>query len=305
MNWFRQNRWLGSFLILFGLATLLALFFLWRARAAFAQATTRFEAAATERTRLERLDPFPSDPNYEKMKFYFDDYTGAVEKMKNDLKERMLPISPLAPNEFQSRLRQVTLATMEKARVNRVQLPRTFYMGFEEFASSLPATAAAPLLGQQLSQIQLLMNILIDARVDSITALKRTKLPEEGGAVAATPAPAATGKSRAAPVAPKVFERNVVDLTFVASQPAARKVLNQIASSSQQFYIIRTLYVKNEKDKGPPRQGGEANTGTAGVGSTPVPGSSAPPSTGGGLKFIVGTEHIQAAIKVEMLRFKF
>jgi hypothetical protein len=306
MNWFRQNRWLGSFLILFGLATLLAIWFLWRARGAFAEATTRFEAAVTERSRLERLDPFPSDPNYEKMKFYFDDYTAGVDKMKEDLKARMLPIAPLAPNEFQSRLRQVTLATMEKARVNKVQLPRTFYMGFEEFASSLPAAAAAPLLGQQLSQIALLMNILIDARVDSVTALKRTKLPEETGAAApSTPPPAAGAKTATTTAGPKVFERNIVDLTFVATQPTARKVLNQIASSSQQFYIIRTLYVKNEKDKGPPRQGGEANTGTAGVGSTPVPGSSAPPSTGGGLKFIVGTEHIQAAIKVEMLRFKF
>jgi hypothetical protein len=306
MNWFRQNRWLGSFLILFGLATLLAIWFLWRARGAFAEATTRFEAAVTERSRLERLDPFPSDPNYEKMKFYFDDYTAGVDKMKEDLKARMLPIAPLAPNEFQSRLRQVTLATMEKARVNKVQLPRTFYMGFEEFASSLPAAAAAPLLGQQLSQIALLMNILIDARVDSVTALKRTKLPEEtGGAAPSTPPPAAGAKTATTTAGPKVFDRNIVDLTFVATQPTARKVLNQIASSSQQFYIIRTLYVKNEKDKGPARQGGEANTGTAGVGSTPAPGSSAPPSTGGALKFIVGTEHIQTAIKVEMLRFKF
>ncbi|PYL06542.1 MAG: hypothetical protein DME34_08730 [Verrucomicrobia bacterium] len=305
MNWFRQNRWLGSFLILFGLATLLSLFFLWRARGAFAEATTRFEAAATERNRLERLDPFPSDPNYEKMKFYFDDYTAAVDKMKEDLKVRMLPIAPLAPNEFQSRLRQVTLATMEKARVNKVQLPRTFYMGFEEFASSLPTTAAAPLLGQQLSQIALLMNILIDARIDGVTALKRTKLPEEGGAATSTPPPPAAGaKTAAAPAAPKVFERNVIDLTFVATQPAARKVLNQIASSSQQFYIVRTLYVKNEKDKGPAREGGEANAGAAAAGSTPALATSAP-GGGGALKFIVGTEHVQTAVKVEMLRFKF
>jgi hypothetical protein len=307
MNWFRQNRWLGWFLILFGLATLLALFFLWRSRSAFAQATTRFDVAATERGRLERLDPFPSDPNYEKMKFYFDDYTAAVDKMKADLKERMLPIAPLAPNEFQSRLRQVTLATMEKARVNKVQLPRTFYMGFEEFASSLPTTAAAPLLGQQLSQIALLMNILIDARIDSVTALKRTKLPEEGGAVTSTPPPVLTGKTAPAPAGTKVFERNVVDLTFVASQPTARKVLNQIASSSQQFYIIRTLYVKNEKSTGPPREGGEAaNAGGAAPGSTP-PAGATPSGPGGGaaLKFIVGTEHIQTSIKLEMLRFKF
>ena len=307
MNWFRQNRWLGSFLILFALAALLSLFFLWRVRGAFAAATTRFEAAAAERGRLERLDPFPSDSNYEKMKFYFDDYTAAVDKTKEELKLRMLPIAPLAPNEFQSRLRQVTLATMEKARVNKVQLPRTFYMGFEEFASSLPSTAAAPLLGQQLSQIAFLMNILIDARVDIVTTLKRTKLPEEGGAATPTPPPAARTKTAAATAGPKVFERNVVDLTFVAPQSAARKVLNQITSSSQQFYIIRTLYVKNEKDKGPPREGGESNPGAAGAAPSPGPASSATAAPGGGgaLKFIVGTEHVQTSVKVEMLRFKF
>jgi hypothetical protein len=301
MSWFRQNRWLGSFLIFFGLAAALSLFFLWRARSAFAEATARFETASTEHARLERLDPFPSDANYEKMKFYLDDYSAAIEKMKEDLKQRMLPIAPLAPNEFQSRLRQVTLATMEKARTSKVQLPRTFYMGFEEFASSLPTAAAAPLLGQQLSQVALLMNILIDAKVDSVTALKRTKLPEEGGA-AATPAPAGGAPKTATPA--PVFERNVVDLTFVAGQSAARKVLNQIASSSQQFYIIRTLYVRNEKEKGPPR---EAAGGEAIPAGTPTSGFAAPSPSGGGgaLKFIVGLEHVQTSVRIEMLRFKF
>jgi hypothetical protein len=300
MTWFRHNRWLGTFLIVFGLATLLALFLLWRARGAFAEATARFETAAAERARLERLDPFPSDSNYEKMKFYLDDYSTGIDKMKKDLKERMLPIPPLAPNEFQSRLRQVTAATMEKARTNKVQLPRTFYMGFEEFASSLPTAAAAPLLGQQLSQIALLMNTLIDARVDSVTALKRTKLPEEGGAVSSTPAPGRSGK--AAPSSPQVFERNVVDLSFIAGQPAARKVLNQITSSTQQFYILRTVYVRNEKEKGPPREGAGSEPA-----ATPASGLPAPSRTPGGtaLKFIVGNEHVQTSIRIEMLRFKF
>jgi hypothetical protein len=300
MNWFRQNRWLGSFLVLLGLAGLLSLFFLWRARSAFAQANQRFESALAERNRLERLDPFPSDANYEKMKFYLDDYTAGIDKMKAELQLRMLPITPLAPNEFQSRLRQVTLATMEKARTSKVQLPRTFYMGFEEFASSLPTAAAAPLLGQQLSQIALLMNIIIDGKVDGVTALKRTKLPEEGGATP-TPAPGTARKGTTPPGA-KVFERNVVDLTFVAGQPAARKVLNQIASSSQQFFIIRTLYVRNEKDKGPPREGASAEAAAA---ATPS-GLAAPrPTPGSGLKFIVGSEHVQTSIRVEMLRFTF
>jgi hypothetical protein len=182
-----------------------------------------------------------------------------------------------------------------------VQLPRTFYMGFEEFASSLPSTAAAPLLGQQLSQTATLLNILIDGRVDSITELKRTKLREEGGAAAATPG-ASPAKKGAAPSAAQVFQRNVVDLTFVAGQPAARKVLNQIASSSQQFYLIRTLYVRNEKEKGPPREGAEASSAAA----TPPSGFAVPrPSPAGTLKFIVGNEHVQTSIRVEMLRFTF
>jgi hypothetical protein len=301
MTWFRQNRWLGSFLIIFGLAAALSFFFLWRARSAYAQANGRFESALADRNRLERLDPFPSDANYEKMKFYLDDYTTAVDKMKEDLKLRMLPIPPLAPNEFQSRLRQVTLTTMEKARTHKVQLPRTFYMGFEEFASSLPTAAAAPLLGQQLSQIALLMNIMIDSKVDGVTALKRTKLPEEGGP---PPTSAAGRKPGTATPGPKVFERHVVDLTFQATPAAARKALNQIVSSSQQFYIIRTLYVRNEKDKGPPREGGGAEPAAT---ATPAAGAAANPSPtpGGALKFIVGTEHVQTSIRVEMLRFTF
>jgi len=301
MNWFRQNRWLGGFLIIFGGATLLSLVFVWRARSAFTEANAQFNTTANERNRLERLDPFPSDPNYEKMKFYLEDYSAAVDKIKEDLKIRMLPITPLAPNEFQSRLRQVTLTTIEKARANKVRLPRTFYMGFEEFASSLPSTAAAPLLGQELSQIALLMNTLIDARVDSLTALKRTKLPEEGGPAAGTPAPS-PGRKGATTAGGQVIERNIVDLTFTAGSTAARKVLNQIASSGQQFYIIRTLYVRNEKDKGPPREGAEA-AATAPTPPNPFPAPSAAPA--GALKFIVGNEHIQASVRVELLRFKF
>jgi hypothetical protein len=90
----------------------------------------------------------------------------------------------------------------------------------------------------------------------------------------------------------------------VAGQPAARKVLNQIASSSQQFYIVRTLYVRNEKDKGPPREGASAEAAAA---ATPSGFAAPSPTPGGGgpLKFIVGNEHVQTSIRVEMLRFTF
>ena len=107
--------------------------------------------------------------------------------------------------------------------------------------------------------------------------------------------------------APKLFERNIVEATFVSTPAAARKVLNQIAGASQQFFIVRLLHVRNEKDKGPPREG---SADTAGVGAT-----DSSPATAGSpgakttmptpLNFIVGNERIETFVRIEIVRFTF
>jgi hypothetical protein len=302
MNWFQQNRWLGTFLVVFGICGLIAgvLFFL--ARSNWNSARSVFDTAAAERSRLERLDPFPNDANYRKMKVLLENYSAALDKLKEELKTQALPAPPLAPNEFQSRLLQTMLATTQKARVNKVKLPAIFYLGFDPFVTSLPnSNETARLLGQELSQIQMLINILLDARVDSVTSLQRMPLPEERG-VASAPSPAPTRGRKpvnAVVAEPKMLERNVVDLSFKASPSAARKMLNQIASSPAQFYIIRTLHVRNEKDKGPPREKTAETNPPANAPSAPSQPANAP------LNFIVGNEHIEISARVEMLRFTF
>ena len=290
MNWFRQNRWLGAFLIVFAGAMLLALLFLWRARSGFEAANARLNDSLNEQSRLERLSPFPSEANFEKTKVHLGNYSTTLDKVKEELKTRVLPVAPLAPNEFQAKLRQVTASALDKARGNNVKLPPAFHLGFDEYTARLPEASAAPLLGQELSQIALLLDYVIGARVDAVTTLKRMPIAEERGLAAATPAPK-PGAGATGPPGPKMVERNIVDLAFSASPPAARTVLNQIASSSQQFYIIRTLYVHNQQDKGPPREEG------AKAQPSPAPNAA--------LKFIVGTEHLDVSARIEMLRFTF
>jgi hypothetical protein len=252
---------------------------------------------------LQGLNPFPNDPNYRKLQGYLENYKAALDKFKDILKTEVAPAPPLAPNEFQSRLRQASLAAEERARTNNVKLPDKFQLGFDEFARTMPGTAVAPLLGQELSQVQMVINILLDAKVDSITSFRRHPLPEER-ATSPTPAPtpgvrrAAVVKPGATP-APKLIERNLVDVTFKAAPGAARKVVNEITSSTGQFFIIRTLYVHNEKDKGPPREKAGA--------PTPPPSPQASPGQEGAaaLNFIVGTEHVEVSATIEMLRFTF
>ena len=300
--WFQQNRALGTLLIVFGVCALFAAVLLYWRWGAWRDARQTFGQAAAERGRLEQLDPFPNDTNYRKLQSYLDRYSTALDKFKDELKNGIVPAPPLAPNEFQSRLRQATVATLGRAQTNNVKLPDKFQLGFDQFAMALPDTAVAPLLGQELSQIQMLINILLDAKVDSVTSLHRAPMPEERKSLLTpTPSPAAGRKAPATKTAtppPTPLQRNIVDVTFKATPAAARKVLNEIANSSGQFFIIRTLYVHNEKDKGPPRQRtGEPTPPAASQTASPQPGAAAP------LSFIVGNEHIEISATIEMLRF--
>ena len=300
MNWFRQNRALGTLLIVFGSCAVFAGILLYWRWAGWSDARQAFDQAATERSRLEHLDPFPNDTNYRKLQGYLDRYNAALDKFKDELKKDVVPAAPLAPNEFQSRLRQATVATLNRAQTNNVKLPDKFELGFDEFTMSLPDTTVAPLLGQELSQVQMLINILLDAKVDSVTSFHRAPLPQEHPASSIpTPSPAAKRTAAATKTStptPTLVQRNVVDLTFKASPAAARKVLNEIANSTGQLFIIRTLYVHNEKDKGPPRQ--RTSTPTEIQQAAPTqPGAAAP------LNFIVGNEHIEVSATIEMVRF--
>lgn len=299
MNWFGQNRWLGTFLVVFGIATIAAVCFLFSAKSSSNEALARFQEASNEKNRLERLDPFPSEANHRKMKLHLENYSTTLNKMKEELKARVSSPPPLAPNEFQSHLRQSMIAVAERARTNRVKLPNNFALGFEEYTTALPTTTAAPLLGQELTQIESLLNLLIDARVDGITAFTRKPLSEERGA-AATPAPSPRPGAPAGAVGgPQLIERGVVDVTFSSAPSAGRRVLNQVVSSPQHFYILRLLHIRNEKDKGPLR---EQAVQTGAAAAQPVP---AKPPSNSALNFIVGNEHIEASARIELLRFTF
>src|SRR5213080_2218891 len=300
--WFQQNRALGTLLIVFGIGALFAgVLFYWR-WATGSDARQTFDQAAAERSRFQQLDPFPNDVNYRRLQGYLDRYSTALNKFKDELKNGVVPAPPLAPNEFQSRLRLATVAAVNRAQTNNVKLPDKFELGFDEFATGLPDTAVAPLLGQELSQIQMLINILLDAKVDSVTSFHRAPISEEHkGSPTPTPSPA-PGQSIAATKpgstpAPTLIQRNVVDVSFKASPSAARKFINEITASTGQFFIIRTLYVHNEKDKGPPRER-TANP-------TPTPQASPGQSPTGALNFIVGNEHVEVSATIEMLRFTF
>jgi hypothetical protein len=302
VSWFQQNRFLGSFLIGGGVATLLAFVLLIIAKSEYRSTNDRLNETATELSRLQKLNPFPNPQNLHAMKTQATEYALALGKMKEKLKTRVLPVTPLQPNEFQARLRETVTKVMEKARTNKVRLPENFFLGFEEFAAALPGNEAAGPLGQQLAQAELIANILIDAHVDSITAFKRSALPEEHVAAMPTPSPSHNRSANGTTNGPTLIDRSTVDTTFNSTPSAARRVLNRIASANEQFLIIRTLHVTNEKQAGPARAQSTSQSAEA---ENKTPSTSAAAKPNNVVSFIVGNEHVQTTANIELVRFTF
>lgn len=301
MNWFQQNRFLGGFLGALGLATVLALFFLFHEKGAADEQQARLETTMNELRRLRSGKPFPAEANYQKSKAQVESYRRSLGSLATELKERTLPIAPLQPNEFQAQLRQAVNSVIESASAAKVQLPENFYLGFEEYATSLPNSAAAPLLGRELQAITMIVNGLVSAQVDSLSTLVRAPLPEEKATPAPSPTPAASRAARARPSAtpavPAVVTTDTVDLTFSASAAATRRVLNQLATVKEQLVIIRTLNVKNQVEAGPKR---EVTGATPTAPPAPAPGASPGPARPA-VTFIVGGEHLDVAAKIEIV----
>lgn len=299
MNWFRQNRFLGLFLGALAFATLLSVYFLLHEKGAAEEAGARLETTVAELNRLRGSAPFPNDENLRKTKSQTDNYRNSLLALEAELKSRMFPKPPLQPNEFQSLLRQAATAVADRARASKVQLPENFNLGFDEYATSLPNSVAAPRLGRQLRAIEWLANTIIDAHVDALQSLTRSPLPEER----AVPSPTPTAKGRAGPASKNadaalpIVDWTSVDLAFAGSPAAVRRFANQIAAARQQTYVLRTLQVKNQVDKGPKRGvPGEAPPAPAPSGSKLKAGEQ-------DISFIVGTEHVNVTARVEIVRF--
>ena len=303
MNWFQQNRFPGTFPVTLVGATLLGGYFLLHEGGAAKAQEKRLGTTIKELNRLRTSIPFPNEQNLRDTRTQTDSYRASLQALERELKTRVLPEVPLQPSEFQAQLRRAVLAVSERARTSKVRLPENFNLGFDEYATSLPNRMAAPRLGQQLRAIAWLANTVVDAHVDSLDGLARSTLPEENAAATSLP-----GRNRAAtpPKATrgneKIVDSTSVRLAFSGSPVAARRVLNQTWSAQEQFYIIRTLQVKNQADKGPKRSTSVAPG--APLAPAVVAGTTrTTPETG--ITFIVGNEHVNVAAKIEIVRFNF
>ncbi|MEX1044538.1 MAG: hypothetical protein WEC73_00295 [Chthoniobacterales bacterium] len=262
MDWFKQNPFLGILAAATGAAVLASGYFLFDSHSRYESATQEFEELASTLQRLQNNKPFPNEENVRRSREESDSARAMLEEIGRNLE---VEVPATTPQGFQDQLRQHVNEITARAEANGVVLGEGFYLGFEAYETQPPAPAAASQLALQLRSISAVADLLVDAKVREITAIKRAPLPVE------LPAEPATDERRGRDSggdagSPDGGLPDLVlapfDLTFVADQTALRAAFNRLLETEPPVFV-RLVGLTNSAPEAPAKAGA-ADEATAG-----------------------------------------
>ena len=303
-----------------------------------------YDAAVGQKKNLEAKRPYPSRENQ-------NEYTGIVDnyrKVIGDLETALVKFRPkefksIEPAEFTEKLNAAITAATNTYKDARIEFPEKWKLGFETYTATPPKKDATAYLSYQLDSASWLFGALAESRPSALINVYRAELPVEkgqsmDGGESATPTrgkPRRTRPSKSGGASSKPFYVLPLELTFRASEPSMREFLGKISSSSDHFFVIRSLRIQNEKrDKTPKRDDVEFKDGDDGAfGETfdlvvpdegePVPDGEEPagdeeplfpedepaaaPDLGGGERIlgqVLGAEELFVFLELELVLFK-
>lgn len=321
MNWFKENKFLAGLVILTLVGVAVFGFLMISAKSRFAEEQQRYEEQSAELTRLQNSAPYPNADNLKKMEALRADHFTAITTLQKDLAAAELPLKPMSPEQFKDALDNSVKRVVTKAVEVGTKLPDKFYMAMDRYERDVPKPEAAAPLGRQLAAMELAVMQLLENRVAEVSELKREPLGEEGLPAGNTPSArgepdAQKGKQGKDDPAKELVTRNSFDVGIVAYEAKIHSFINTLITSKQQFFIPRSVAVKNERVEGPPRVDPNAAQTTftpptpvpsGNPGSPSSPDASTPPVTPPAppvvSKYVVGDEHLQVAMRIDVVHF--
>ena len=178
-------------------------------------------------------------PCMEKSEAFF----ASIRQVKADGKG----MQPLDPDSWKRLFGEKREPLRKLAAANRVKLPDDYDFGFKTFRSTNPRPEMTLDLGVQLLVIEHVSKILFNARIKSLSAIKRV-LVESGNAGGfagslgddALMQPVTTGPG-------DIYKVYPFEFSFTCSTDSLVAIVNEITGSDCMF-VIRSMTVENEKN---------------------------------------------------------
>ncbi len=198
------------------------------------------------------------------------------------------------------------------AKAHTVTVPPNFYFGFSRYISQSPTDEQTPVLSKQLLGVELISNILINAPVKGITAIRRTYEEEphtstssgggSGGSYGATEGDRLNGFSLSA--IGNAYTVYPFEVDFETTPENLRPVLDNFIQSPYVF-VVRTLTIDNTAPTSPTPSTLDQIAGTPATSSVvdTSPGEVAATTTVKGPQFLFGNATLKVKARIDLIEW--
>ncbi|BCU75570.1 Amuc_1100 family pilus-like protein [Luteolibacter sp. LG18] len=310
MSWIKEN----PFVAVLGGVTVVgagALLFLGTHFAGdYEKALTAYKDDSDVVAKAEKLNVYPTKTNAQAKSKAIEDYKSEIGKLQDAYRAfRPAEVKNIAPQEFTNNLK----ASSDKIRAAftsaNATLPESFFVGFENYKSSLAQEGATGILDYELGAFTNVFLALAKAGPKELKNVHRPLLAEESGGVF-------TDKEA-------IYRPMSLEVTFRGGEKAFREFGAALASSTDYYYVIRTVRVENDKLIGPVPGDAKFETAkAAGAGgasadpfagfslggetAAPAGGDKAKPAAADSSKIlqqVLGDEDVTVFVRLDVLRF--
>jgi hypothetical protein len=279
------------------------------------------ESLSSISQKIEKLNKSPLPPTTEYLKALESQKSVIAEKIESlqqQVRKIDVPTLDMSPEDFQKALNEKAQSIAEKAAKEAIQIPADFYLDFNQYLQKLPSKELTPFMGRQLSAVGLLLDILLDSLPLELKSFERKTADRVPDYTIQDAAPNAAASPQAAPsstnagpksskkeeAAPKraSLSAQSFDLAFSTRPERLRTFLNAVSAERTAFFIVRNLKVANSKQKGPLKNNDpQAADASGNIADTNLSDPLSAPSSEAASPYIVGDEHVDVKISIDLV----
>ncbi|HEY2344002.1 MAG TPA: Amuc_1100 family pilus-like protein, partial [Chthoniobacteraceae bacterium] len=131
MNWIKENKFLtGFFAVLVVVGGALG-YLVYSAMSHYGEVSDNYDRQSAELSRLRGQKPYPNEESLAKLKEEEKEHEAKVSELEKKLATMKITVPPIAPAQFQDKLKASVDEYVAKAKQAGMTLPEKFYLGFE------------------------------------------------------------------------------------------------------------------------------------------------------------------------------
>lgn len=240
MSWFKENKFVGTLIGVTAVISGGVLFFGITQSGVYDEKLAEYEERQTELMKISKAKPYPDAKNLAIREEGIEKYKATIDEVYQELlKYRPEELKSVSPGEFSDA--RVAMERKLHAAFAKVgaKVPGSCSFGFEKYAKAQPNADTTSKLYFQLGALDSLLMDLAQSEPATLINIKRDDLPVELGVVSDSE---------------DVYQQMPVELAFTASESSVRSFLKALVNSSEYFYSVNSIRVKNEKQTPPKEQ---------------------------------------------------